>query len=404
MKYIVIVPDGMADNPIEELGNKTPLEASHRTNMDYLAKHGMTGLIKTIPDSFKPGSEIGNLSLLGYKPEDHFTGRAPLEAANLGITLADDEIAFRCNLVTIVNNKMADYSAGHIPTPEAQELISTVNAQIDEPDITFYPGQSYRHLLVMKVRNIEDFIKIKCIPPHDIINQDIKKYLPTGMAATALLKYMEKASRILCEHPINRVRVDLKENPASHIWLWGQGTRPHLPSFNEKFNIEGSIVSAVDLVNGIGRLAGLEVLQVPGITGYYDTNYSGKAQYAIDSLKTKDFVFIHIEGPDEAGHNGDYKAKIHCIEHIDRLIVGPILNHFERTNNVRIVVLPDHPTPVKLRTHTREPVGFVMFGTGITPDGSETYTEASCKAKGLKFKNGEEFMDYFMRKNIERGE
>lgn len=400
MKYIVIVPDGMADQPIEELGHKTPLEASHRTNMDHLAQNGLTGLIKTIPDNFYPGSEIGNLSLLGYKPELYFTGRAPLEAANLGIDLKEDEIAFRCNLVTITEGKMADYSAGHISTKEAGELIASINEKIGEPDIAFYAGQSYRHLLVMKVRNVGEMAKVKCVPPHDIIGQDIKKFLPQGPSATLILKYMEKASRILSEHPANRVRVDLNENPASHIWLWGQGTKPNLPSFQEKYGLSGSIISAVDLINGIGRLAGLEVLKVPGINGYYDTNYSGKALAAIDSLKTKDFVFIHIEGTDEAGHNGDYKAKIHCIEHIDREIIGPILNHFEKTEDVRIVVLPDHPTPVKLRTHTRDHVGFVMFGKGITPDGSEMYTEASCKTKGLKFKNGEEFMEYFIRKNL----
>ncbi len=400
MKHIIIVPDGMADNPLEELGHKTPLEASHRTNMDYLAQHGMTGLIKTIPDNFMHGSEIGNLSLMGYKPEDHFTGRAPLEAANLGIELAPDEIAFRCNLVTIVDGKMADYSAGHIPTPEASQLIAALNEKFAEPDIKFYAGQSYRHLLVIKTRNVADLMKIKCVPPHDIINQEVKKYLPAGSAAIPLLKYMEKAARILAEHAINKVRVDLKENPASHIWLWGQGTKPNLPSFKEKFGIEGGIISAVDLINGIGHLAGLEVIKVPGSTGYYDTNYSGKGEYAIECLKKKDFVFVHIEGPDEAGHNGDYKAKIHCIEHIDREIIGPILNHFDKVSDMRIVVLPDHPTPVKLRTHTREPVGFVMYGKGITPDGSETYTESSCKVHGLKFKNGQEFMEYFMRKNL----
>lgn len=400
MKYIVIVPDGMWDQPIEELGKKTPLESSHRTHMDHLAKNGITGLIKTIPDQFHPGSEIGNLSLMGYKPEEHFTGRAPLEAANLGIELAEDEIAFRCNLVTIVNGKMADYSAGHILTPEAGELIAALNDKIGEPDIKFYPGQSYRHLLVIKARNVAELMKVKCVPPHDIINQDVKKYMPSGSAATAILKFMEKANRILAEHPINNVRVDLKENPASHIWLWGQGTKPHLPLFKNKFGVEGGIISAVDLINGIGRLAGLEVIKVPGITGYYDTNYAGKGQHAIECLKKKDFVFVHIEGPDEAGHNGDYKAKISCIEHIDREIIGPILNHFDKVTDMRIVVLPDHPTPVKLRTHTRDNVGFVMYGKNITPDGSEIYTESSCKEKGLRFKNGEEFMEYFMRKNL----
>jgi 2,3-bisphosphoglycerate-independent phosphoglycerate mutase len=400
MKYIVIVPDGMADYPIEELGQKTPLEAAHRTNMDYLAQNGCVGLIKTIPDSQKPGSEIGNLSLLGYNPDVCFTGRAPLEAANLGIDLADDEIAFRCNLVTIVDGKMGDYSAGHIPTAEAAILINAVNEQMGENDVRFYAGQSYRHLMVMKVRKVEDFVKIKCVPPHDIIGQEIKRHLPQGVPAQVLLKLMEKSAKILADHPVNKVRVDLRENPANRIWLWGQGTRPRLPLFKDKFGVEGAIISAVDLVNGIGRLAGLEVISVPGITGYYDTNYLGKAEYALKALKTKDFVFIHIEGPDEAGHNGDYKAKIHCIEHIDREIVGTILNHFDKNSDVRIIVLPDHPTPVKLRTHARDPVGFVMYGKGIDADGSTVYTETSAKEKGIKFKSGEEMMEFFMRRHL----
>lgn len=396
MKYIIIVPDGMWDQPIEELGHKTPLEASHRTNMDHLARNGMTGLVKTIPDKLHPGSEIGNLALLGYNPEQCFTGRAPLEAANLGIELKENEIAFRCNLVTIVNGKMEDYSAGHISTKEAGQLIETLNAKMDEPDIRFVAGKSYRHLLVMTVRNVADYMKIKCTPPHDIIGQEIKKFLPQGAANTHLLKFMEKSEKILTEHPINKVRVDLRENPANRIWLWGQGTKPQLPAFKEKFGLSGGIISAVDLINGIGRLAGLEVISVPGITGYYDTNYAGKAQYAIDFLKHNDFVFIHIEGPDEAGHNGDFKAKIHCIEQIDRQIIGPIFQHFDKTQDVRILVTPDHPTPVKLRTHTRDAVGFVLYGKGIATNESEVYTETSCKAKGLKFKSAEELIKFFM--------
>lgn len=397
MKYIVIVPDGMWDQPVEELGRKTPLEVSHRTNMDLLAKNGMTGLVKTIPDKLYPGSEIGNMALLGYAPEQYFTGRAPIEAANLGVELAADEIAFRCNLVTIVDGKMEDYSAGHISTKEASELIETLNQRIDEPNIKFYAGQSYRHLLVIKVPNVAEYMKIKCRPPHDIIGREIARHLPQGPQATFILKYMEKAQRILADHPVNKVRVDLKENPANRIWLWGQGTKPGLPAFKDKFNVEGGIISAVDLVNGLGRLAGLEVVSVPGATGYYDTNYSGKAQYAIETLKRKDFMFIHIEAPDEAGHNGDFKAKIGCIERIDREIVGPIITHFDKVADVRILVLPDHPTPVKLRTHTRDAVGFVMYGKGIKPDNSESYTESACKAKGLKFKSGEELINFFMK-------
>lgn len=399
MKYIVIVPDGMADNPIETLGNKTPLEVAHTTNMDYLAQNGAIGLVKTIPDRMKPGSDVGNLSVMGYNPEECFSGRAPLEAANLGIELADDEIAFRCNLVTIANGKMEDYSAGHISTKEAVPLIDALNEHMNEKDVRFVAGKGYRHLLIMKVRAPEDFVKIKCVPPHDITGKEIKKYLPQDLRARQLVKLMERSKDIFAKHPVNNVRIDLKESPANMIWLWGQGMRPNLLSFKEKFGVDGAIISAVDLVNGIGRLAGLEVIQVPGITGYYDTNYLGKAQYALKALGSKDFVLIHIEGPDEAGHNGDLKAKISCIEHIDREIIGTILNHFNKNDDVRILVLPDHPTPVELRTHARAPVGFVMYGKDVIGDSSDCYDELSAKEKGLKFKSGEALMKHFMARH-----
>jgi 2,3-bisphosphoglycerate-independent phosphoglycerate mutase len=397
MKYIVIVPDGMADYPLEELGNKTPLEVARTTNMDYMAQNGLSGLIQTIPDKMKPGSDIGNLALMGYNPKESFSGRAPLEAANLGVTLADDELAFRCNLVTIAEGKMFDYSAGHISNKEAAPIIDSLNKEIDEPGVRFFLGKSYRHLMVMKVRNIEDFLEIQCTPPHDILGKDIKKHLPQGTHATLVLKHMERSRRILEDHPINKVRIDMKENPANMIWLWGQGIRPQLKSFKDKYGVTGGIISAVDLVNGIGRLAGLEVIDVPGITGYYDTNYAGKGEYALNALKTKDFVFVHIEAPDEAGHNGHVKEKVTAIEHIDRDIVGPILNHFGKAGDFRIVVLPDHPTPISLRTHTNDPVPFVMYGAGIPNDGTTKYNETVAKEKGVKFKSGEAMMEYFMR-------
>ncbi len=400
MKYLVIVPDGMADYPVEELGDKTPLEVAHTTNMDYLAQQGFTGMVKTIPDNMSPGSDIGNLALLGYNPEKYFFGRAPLEAAGLNIELKEGEIAFRCNLVTVVEQIMEDYSAGHITTKEASILINELNKHLANHEVKFVVGKSYRHLCILKVRDMEEFLKMKCTPPHDIIGKNIEKFLPQGVQAKLLLKLMETSTNLFLEHSINKVRIDLKENPANMIWLWGQGTRPQLPSFKEKFGLQGSIISAVDLVKGIGKLAGLEIIKVPGITGYYDTNYLGKAQYAIKALKKKDFVYIHIEGPDEAGHNGDIKAKISCIEHIDREIVGTILNHFNKKDDVRILVTPDHPTPVKLRTHARDPVGFVMYGKGIPQDGSESYNESSANAKGLKFNSGEELMDYFIHRFI----
>ena len=400
MKYIVIVPDGMADLPLEELVDKTPLEAAHTQNMDFLARNGNVGMVKTIPDGMKPGSEIGNLSLLGYNPKKVFSGRAPLEAANMGIDLAEDEIAFRCNLVTALDKKMIDYSAGHIKDKEASLIIDTLNERMGEEGIRFYAGKSYRHIMVIKVRNIQEFLNIKCTPPHDIMGKDIDRYLPQGAGSKILLRLMEQSQVILANHPVNNVRVDLKENPANMIWLWGQGTKPTLPSFQEKYGVAGGIISAVDLVNGIGRLAGLEIIKVPGITGYYDTNYFGKAEYALNALKSKDFVYIHIEAPDEAGHNGDARAKLESIEKIDREIIGTILTHFDAHADVRILVLPDHPTPVSLRTHTREPVGFVMFGKGLPLDTVDTFNESTAKLKGLKYQSGEALMEVFMNKYL----
>ncbi|MCK5013061.1 MAG: 2,3-bisphosphoglycerate-independent phosphoglycerate mutase, partial [Candidatus Omnitrophica bacterium] len=309
-------------------------------------------------------------------------------------------IAFRCNLVTVNDNKMLDYSAGHIKTKEASLLIDALNEEINLDGVKFYPGKSYRHLLVLKVRNPKIYCAIQATPPHDILNQDIKEHLPKGPESEMLLKLMERSKDIFEKHSVNTVRVDLGESPANMIWLWGQGIRPNLPSFREKFGVKGSIISAVDLVNGIGRLAGLEIVNVPGITGYYDTNYLGKAEYALESLKHRDFVYIHIEAPDEAGHNGDIKAKVSAIERIDKDIVGTILNHYSEHDNVRILVLPDHPTPVKLRTHTSDPVPFVMYGKGIAHDGSDEYSETTGKQNGLKFESGEALLDHFMTKYL----
>lgn len=398
MKYIIIVPDGMHDRPIEELGNKTPLEVARTTNMDFMANHGLSGLVRTIPEKMKPGSDTGNMSLLGYRPDIYLSGRAPLEAANMGIVLKKDEVAFRCNLVTAMDGKMDDYSAGHISSHEASILIEALNEAVDLEEIRFYPGKSYRHLLVLKVRNPADYLKIKTTPPHDILGENFNKHLPKGPEAEMLLRLMEQSKTVFENHSVNNVRLDLGENPANMIWLWGQGTKPDLPLFSEKYGVKGSVVSAVDLVNGIGKLAGLEIIDVPGITGYYDTNYLGKAEYALGSLKKRDFVFVHIEAPDEAGHNGDYNAKVEAIENIDKHIVGTILNNFSQHDDVRILVVSDHATPIELRTHSSEPVGFVMYGKGIAHDGSTEFSETSTQKKGVKFENGEEMMNYFINK------
>jgi 2,3-bisphosphoglycerate-independent phosphoglycerate mutase len=397
MKYIVIVPDGMADHPLEILGNKTPLQAAHTPNMDRMAASGMTGLIQTIPDGMSPGSDIGNMAILGYDPRKYHTGRAPLEAANQNLILKEDEIAFRCNLVTLGDGQMVDYSAGHIQTKEAGELIDALNDGVGLNNVRFYTGKSYRHLAILRVRDPKEYMKIKTTPPHDILGKKVKKFLPKGSEAEFLLSLMERAQSILEHHEVNTVRIDMKENPANAVWLWGQGTCPSLPSFEELYGAKGSIISAVDLVAGIGRLAGLEVIDVPGATGYYDTNYRGKGEYAINSLEYKDFVYVHIEAPDEAGHNGDVQAKINAIERIDKDIVGPVLDYIKEHGDARVVVLPDHPTPIELRTHSNEPVPFVMFGKTIAQDGSSELSETAAKEKGLKFKSGEEMMKFFMK-------
>jgi 2,3-bisphosphoglycerate-independent phosphoglycerate mutase len=400
MKYIVVVPDGMADEPVEGLGGKTPLQAAQAVNMDYLAQHGSIGLVQTIPTGMNPGSDIGNMAILGYDPKTYHCGRAPLEAANQNIILKKNEIALRCNLITVTNGEMADYSAGHITTKEADELIKSLNKTLGNDSAKFYTGKSYRHLLVLKVEDPQVIMKIKTTPPHDILSKEIKDYLPKGRDAKILLDLMEQSTHILANHPINQVRADLKEHPADMIWLWGQGTSPTLPTFQQKFGLEGGIISAVDLVNGIGRLANLEVIDVPGITGYYDTNYLGKAQYALNALKTKDFVYIHIEAPDEAGHNGDVRAKIEAIEKVDKDIIGTILNHFDPNDDFRLLVLPDHPTPVGKRTHTADPVCYVMYGKGIPRDGAQHYNEVTAQEKGLKFESAEALLEFFLKRYL----
>jgi len=397
MKYIVLVPDGLADEPLKELGGKTPMEAARTPNMDYLAQHGCSALVKTIPDGLAPGSDIGNLALMGYDPNKNFSGRASLEAANLGIKLKDDEVVFRCNLVTVKDEKMADYSAGHISSDEAKNLIEHLERAIDWPDLRFYPGKSYRHLMVLKTINVPGMLGVKTTPPHDIIDQPIASYLPKGPQSINLLKIMERSKEILGRHQINKIREGAGENQANMVWLWGQGARPDLPLFKENFGLSGAVISAVDLVNGIGRLAGLDVISVPGANGYYDTNYKGKSKFALNALNSHDFVYVHVEATDEAGHNGDWKAKLECCEHFDKDVVGPILKAFKKTEGVRILVCPDHPTPVAKRAHDRSPVPFVMWGEGIEPNGVKDYSEKTASLKGLRYKSGQEMIQYFLK-------
>jgi 2,3-bisphosphoglycerate-independent phosphoglycerate mutase len=361
MKYIVILGDGMADEPLAELGGKTPLEYARTPYMDSIAREGMMGMIRTIPEGCEAGSDIANLGILGYDPHSCYTGRGPLEAASMGIDLAPHDIAYRCNLVTIRDGVMADYSAGHISSREGKALFATLAEHI--PSIPLYPGVSYRNLLV-----VHGGEGATTYPPHDIVGKKIDPYLPSGKDATVLKKCMEKSRNVFSGHPVNLERISEDLPPATHIWPWSGGKRPTLIPFRSLFGKDGGVISAVDLLQGIARLAGMEVIQVPGATGYLDTDYQAKAAYALDAANHLDFVYVHIEAPDEAGHLGSAPEKVRAIERVDEL-VGTVMKNFSGV----IAVLPDHPTPVRIKTHTREPVPFAIWGKGS--DATRAFSE-----------------------------
>ncbi|MEI8349236.1 MAG: cofactor-independent phosphoglycerate mutase [Candidatus Omnitrophota bacterium] len=395
MKYIFIVPDGAADYPIEMLAGKTPLEAADKPFMDSLAKKGILGRVKTVPSGFTPASDVANLSLLGYEPEKYYCGRGPLEAANLGVTLEGGDVAFRCNLITEAEGKILDYSAGHISDHEAKLLIEHINTNVGTKEIEFYPGKSYRHLMVFRQGAGLGLEKLTCVAPHDIMGKPIKKHMPQGKNNEVIAKLMQRSQELLKEHEINKVRIDLGENPANMIWLWGSGKKPAIPLFQEKFGLRGAVISAVDLINGIGKIIGLKVIKVEGANAYYDTNYQGKALAALEALEEVDFVFIHIEATDEAGHNQDLRMKIACIERIDKLVVGTIIQKMQE-GTYRILIAPDHPTPVSKRTHTDEPVPFLMAGSGISSGGFSAYSETDAANSKLYLNSGIELMKYFL--------
>ena len=392
MKTIVLVCDGMADEPVEQLGGKTPLEAAKHPRMDALAQEGKVGLARTIAPGFVPASDVGNMCILGYDPRKYYSGRGPLEAANMGVELSDGDVCFRCNLVTVDGDTLVDYSAGHIKSEESKALMELIGQKLGGGGLAFYPGIQYRHLAVFRDPALtEQLVKTICSPPHDIMGWKISEHWPTGPASKQLVELMEKSRQFLPGHPVNQVRVDLKENPGNMIWLWGQGTKLRVPSFAERWKLSGSVISAVDLVKGAGRLAGLEVLEVPGATGYYDTNYVGKAKAALKSLKSHDFVFVHVEAADEAGHNGDLRQKILAIENFDKHVVGTVVDGV-KPGDVRILVIPDHPTPVARRTHTADPVPFLIWGKGIAPDAVNSFGETQARESGLLVEDAHEIL------------
>ena len=409
MKFIILLGDGMADRPHAELGGKTCLQAARTPNLDQLATLGQVGMVHTVPDGFPPGSDVANLTVMGYDPRKYYTGRSPLEAASIGVDLGPDDVAFRCNLVTLrisggksatgIKGRhaiMEDFSAGHITSEEARLLIEEIDSKLGSDRIRFYPGVSYRHLMVWK--GGKD--KIECAPPHDIQDKDIQDYVPRGEGDETLNTLMEASIDILMAHPVNKARLENGKRPANSIWLWGQGKRPSMPTFREKYGLEGAMISAVDLTKGIGIYAGFEVINVPGATGWLDTNYVGKAEHALWALKTKDIVYVHIEAPDEAGHTGDLKNKIKAIEDFDEFVVGNIVHGMKQFDEYRILALPDHPTPIEIRTHSADPVPFVIYDNKKERRGDPvTYDERIAYRKdALMFKEGHRLMDYFLKR------
>ncbi len=392
----------MADYPIAELGNRTPLQAAHTPHLDLLARKGKLGLVRTIPVGLPPGSDVANLSIFGYDPAACFTGRAPLEAAAMGIRLGPRDVAFRLNLVTLSMSdgrlRMEDYSAGHITTEESRTILQDLGKALGNREFNFYPGVSYRHLLVW--RNGERSLKLITTPPHDISGQEVDSFLPQGDGGEEIRRLMEMGRKILEHHPQNETRRQSGRRPANALWLWGQGKAPELLPFTERFGLTGSLISAVDLMRGIGVYAGLEIILVPGATGYLDTNYAGKAEYALREVARKDFVYLHLEAPDEAAHNGNLKDKIQAIENFDQKIVGPVLEGLRSFKEYRVLALPDHPTPIALKTHTSDPVPFVVYSAADERREARrdvAFDESSAQATGLLISRGHELMEKFIQ-------
>ena len=393
MKYLIIIGDGMADYPQRALRGKTPLEFAKTPWLDKMAKGGFVGRVKTIPRGLKPGSDIATLSILGYDPRKFYFGRGPLEAINMGINLREKDVAIRCNFITENDGILADYSAGHIQTAEAKILIDFLNRKLADEKIRFYPGVSYRHILIFKDCTL-NLGEISTTPPHDIIGKRIKDYLPSGKDARILRELMMDSRILLRDHKINRIRIDLEENPADMIWLWGEGRKKSLPSFRKRFGFKGSVISAVDIVKGIGKSIGLTSIEVEGATGYLDTNYKGKVEAAINSLKEKDFVFLHVEAPDEASHSGQLKLKLKAIEDFDKEIMGRIFPQLLALKECRLLIFSDHITSLKSRTHSADPVPFLLFGKGVKPNKTTSFNETAAKRK-FYLKEGHKLIDLF---------
>jgi 2,3-bisphosphoglycerate-independent phosphoglycerate mutase len=394
-KYAMILPDGAADEPIPALNNRTALEAAQIPFIDSIVQMGRIGICRTVPDGFAPGSDVATMSLFGYDVKKYYSGRAPIEAVARNIPLHPDDIIFRCNLVNTNDGLMSDFTAGHITSPEAQSIIKNLDAAFSSEGIRFHPGVSYRNLMTIRDKDAMD---VSCMPPHDIPNEPVSDYQPKGKGGKRIRAIMERANEIVASHDVNHVRRDLGELPATAIWLWGQGVVPVMPRFRQRFGVRGACIAAVDLIRGLGKLLGWTLIDVPGATGYLDTDYEAKGKYAVEALDEYDLVAVHIEAPDEAGHMGDATQKIKALERIDEYIVGPVLEKLQSFDSWRILVAPDHPTPVIRRTHTNAPPPFCMAGSDLPRLHSmEAFSEQIAGQGDLRIDPGHELMEYFLR-------
>lgn len=400
MKTLVLLCDGMADYPVKELGNKTPMGASVTPNMDKLAKKSYMGLVKTVADNMKPGSDVANLAVLGYDPQVYYSGRSPLEAGSIGIDMKPTDVSLRCNLVTLsdesdyVDKTILDYCADDISTGEAKEIVKTLAEHFNNDEFQLYAGVSYRHCLIWN-NGTTDVGTLT--PPHDITGKPIKNYIPTHPNAHKLYDMMVESYDVLKNHPVNKAREAKGLRPANSMWFWGEGTRKALMPFEEKYGLKGSIISAVDLLKGIGKFSGMNVVDVEGATGYIDTNFEGKANAAIEEFKNgQDFVYIHVEAPDECGHRHEIENKKKSLELIDEKILGPVLEALEEYDDYKVLIMPDHATPLELRTHTNDPIPFLMYHKNGEVEGKDEFTEQTCKDTGVYIEDGHNILSKFL--------
>ena len=398
MKYAIVIPDGCADEPQESLGGKTPLEAADVPAMDAIAASGLVASAHNVPPDFPPGSDVATMSLLGYDPHENFTGRAPLEAAAQGIELAANDWAVRCNLVTIEDQVMGDFTAGHISTPEGRALLEAAQQDLEGSPWEFRAGVSYRNLLLYRSADIPApfTVDTRTTPPHDLTDKSVLDDYPRGPGSDLLCEVMDRSIEVFANHPLNTARRKAGQRPATNVWLWGIGKRPSLPAFSEVYGKQAVMITAVDLLRGLAALIGWRHVEVPGATGYTDTDYAAKGRYAIEALAGTDLVCVHIEAPDEASHEGDVAAKIQALEEIDRHVVGPLHDALRRQGPHRILVSPDHPTPLRTKTHSHGPVPLAISGTGIQQDEARTYDERSAAASSRSFGEGWRMMAFFL--------